>query len=714
MGSSRPRCAVIGLCVVLLAACGSSNEPVAVDGGTGPAPDGGVVDSTDGAQGSIAPTAPDGLASPLARWGDGRALLARYDPVGRRTVVVTTVGISLHGDDGTVQQIGGDLAERPGRMAVTADGTLLAVAGEVSGTVTAWDLTSQQPIGVPFTTDGPVSGLEFVPDGSAVVVSTATSITRVPLDGTGPSVLVDSIAGSLGSATIAPDGSWIVAPVASDSGVQIAVWRAGELSTVDLPLADGANARHAVASPGGTYVGVVAEMRDNPFEARLAIWDVTAGTLAGTVPLPGGAESVWAFGQDDRVVVSDGAATTLWTAAGEELSMLDLPAEVALWSVAGIGSRPGFVSVLQDGTIDVWDGEGGRLASIGDEGTTLVDVAVAPDGDTVTTVDFFGAVRRWPIASVAATDQEAEQVVVGAVGVVNSVAFAPDGSAVALATSSGRVETIDADGAVIRAFEQPPGNVDSVAYAPDSATLASAMGERRGPESFDDTVTVYDAGSGGTAAQFGGEAEQVAGCAFFRNEVRFSPDGRLLAANSHDFTVSLYDPADGHILHTFPAHASTVTDLAFSPDGGLLATSSDDSTVRVWSVADRRLTNEFSAPAGGYWSLVFSGDGSSLVVADLSGVVSVLDVATGSVVRTFAGHKDRLAELAISPDGSLVASGGDDNSVELWSTASGDLVAQLPGHTAPVKTVAFSPDGSMLASGSNDSTVRLWALQGTS
>ena len=54
----------------------------------------------------------------------------------------------------------------------------------------------------------------------------------------------------------------------------------------------------------------------------------------------------------------------------------------------------------------------------------------------------------------------------------------------------------------------------------------------------------------------------------------------MLAANSHDFTVSLYEASNGKILHTFPAHGSTVTDLAFSPDGELLATTSDDSTLR--------------------------------------------------------------------------------------------------------------------------------------
>jgi WD40 repeat protein len=369
------------------------------------------------------------------------------------------------------------------------------------------------------------------------------------------------------------------------------------------------------------------------------------------------------------------------------------------------------MTVLQDGTIDVWDRDGGRLATFGESDTTLVDVAVS--AHAVTTVDFFGAVRRWDISGdwSAPSSVPPAVEVVGGVGVVNSVSFASDGSALAVATSSGRVETIDDTGRLIRSFDQPRGNVDSVAFSPDSRELASAMGERRGPESFDDTVTIFDAGSGGEAAQFGGEAEQVAGCAFFRNEVRFSPTGDVLAANSHDFTVSLYDASDGEIRYTFPAHGSTVSDLAFSPSGDLLATASDDSTLRVWSVPDRQLLKEYTTPPGGYWSLVFGGDGRSLVVSDLVGTVSVLDVDTGSVVRTFAGQKNRLAELAISADGSLVASGGDDNSVELWSTATGELLAQLPGHTAPVQTVAFSPDGATLASGSSDATVRLWALQ---
>jgi WD40 repeat protein len=694
---------LISSCVLLVAGCSSKSDPdVANVPDTSPG-----VESVDDATGAVA----DGvIASPLARWGSGRAMLARYDPVGKRTAVVTTVEAALHGDDGTVTQIAGDLVERAGSLEMSADGRMVAISGESSGTVTVWDIASGQPVGVPFAAGGPIAGLDFMPDGSAFVVSTTAAITRVPLDGSAPVVLVDAAQGSLGRAAIAPDGSWIAVPVAAPEVVRVALWRAEGPSFIDLPAANGVNAHEVFASPSGIHVGVVSADAADPFQARLAIWDVMSGTVTGTIQLVDGAPgSRWAFGADDRVLVADGPTTTLWSPVGEQLLSLDLAADVPVQSVSGI-SDGRFMTVLQDGTIDVWDAAGGRGATMGIAGTTLVDIAVAPDGNTVTTVDFFGSVQRWDIAASAPPSVPPTPIVDG-VGLINSVAFAPDGSGVAVATSNGRVETLDDNGEVIRSFAQPSGNVDSVAFSPDSTTVASALGERLGPESFDDTVTIFDATSGGESGQFGGEAEQVSGCAFFRNEVRFSPKGDVLAANSHDFTVSLYDATTGDILHTFPAHGSTVTDLAFSPNGDLLVTTSDDSTMRIWSVDDHELVNEFTTPPGGYWSLVFGGDGRTLVVSDLVGAVSVLDIDTGAVVRTFVGQKNRLAELAISPDGSLVASGADDNTVELWSTATGELLAQLPGHTAPVRTVAFSADGTMLASGSGDATVRLWALQ---
>ena len=117
-----------------------------------------------------------------------------------------------------------------------------------------------------------------------------------------------------GPAAMAPDGSWIVVPVGGADDAQIEVWRPTGVSTLGLGMVDGINATYAVASTSGTKVGVVTEMRGDPFQARLAIWDVTTESLVGTIPLVPG--SPWAFGPDDRVLVANGAAMTLWSRRG--------------------------------------------------------------------------------------------------------------------------------------------------------------------------------------------------------------------------------------------------------------------------------------------------------------------------------------------------------------------------------------------------------------
>ena len=94
---------LIAACIALIAGCSSTSDPDAAD----------VVDDTvvtgvtAAAGGDVAGAGAAGFAaSSLARWGTGRATLARYDPVGKRTAVVTTVQLSLYGDDGAASTIG--------------------------------------------------------------------------------------------------------------------------------------------------------------------------------------------------------------------------------------------------------------------------------------------------------------------------------------------------------------------------------------------------------------------------------------------------------------------------------------------------------------------------------------------------------------------------------------------------------------------------------
>lgn len=219
------------------------------------------------------------------------------------------------------------------------------------------------------------------------------------------------------------------------------------------------------------------------------------------------------------------------------------------------------------------------------------------------------------------------------------------------------------------------------------------------------------------------EPKPFSGLAGSIGAIRFSPDGKILAAGGQDPFVQLWDVTSGKALKTLKSKDATrdfnLRTIAFSPDGTRVA--KDGPPLVVWDVATGQPVFEkwvFNSAdsGGGPAAIAFSPDGTILAAGDALSL-QLLDASTGAANKVLVDNKDSSVKaettatrsLAFSPDGATLASAGPGKAVTLWTVATGQKAATLTGDAIQINSIAFSPDGKYLAGGgAKDITV--WEL----
>jgi WD40 repeat protein len=289
----------------------------------------------------------------------------------------------------------------------------------------------------------------------------------------------------------------------------------------------------------------------------------------------------------------------------------------------------------------------------------VASVTFSPDGKLLATgCGSTGKTVLWDLA----TGMKLRELA-GTSDLIRRVSFSPDGKSLAAGGRDKVVHLWNVEtGAEIR---QLPGHRDeicSVAFSPDGKSVLSGevLGEMR----------LWDPASG--------ELRKVMNPKMQVNlfHLEWSPDSKYFAVASTKSSVYLVDATTGKQIGELKGHAFYVTRVRFSADGKNVAAVGLDNTVRIWEVtgdpqAPPLVAKELASFSieNGPDDVAFMADRPQVAVAHRDGRCSLWDVGTNTTVANFQAHQGGTRAIALSPDGKLLATGGRDKTSAVWVVA---------------------------------------------
>ncbi len=201
--------------------------------------------------------------------------------------------------------------------------------------------------------------------------------------------------------------------------------------------------------------------------------------------------------------------------------------------------------------------------------------------------------------------------------------------------------------------------------------------------------------------------------------VRFSPDGKFLAAGCGDGAIRVFNSQNGSLAYTLQGGSNVTlptTALRFRPvtaaarTKNVFAAANASGVVQHWHMTSAKVLSSMEGDGNLVYALDYNDEGTKFITAGKDSVIRVYDEATktlllgmhhggGALTKVIPGHTNRIFSCKSMPgDENVIISGGWDNTVHIWDIRTGGAVRVF--HGPHICGDALDVAGSVIVTGS--------------